>query len=151
MDNGKSSCRRVLSISIKFLHNVNLLFLHMSLGIWLLKFACTNNLYIYIYIYINCVCVCVFVCVCAYVYVMVIVLIAAFLFSSIEATLRAVVSRLNYLILVVVQWDLYAKNLVRHGIDPSLGLFALTFTMLLPVAFEKVSFTLLPVLSFNLI
>ena len=36
----------------KFLHIVNLLFLLMSLGICLFKFACTNNIYIYIYIYI---------------------------------------------------------------------------------------------------
>ena len=55
----------------------------------------------------------------------------------------AVVPRSNYLILAVGPWDSYAQHLVRHGVDPSLGLSAFTPTMLLSMAFKK-SFPFLP-------
>ena len=55
----------------------------------------------------------------------------------------------------LVQWDSHAQNLFRHGVDPSLGLSAFTFTLLLPKASEvyitKNYFLLLHVLSFNLL
>ena len=43
----------------------------------------------------------------------------------------------HYLILAVVPLDSYAQPLVRHSVEPLLGLCAFTSTMLLPMAFGE--------------